>query len=73
MAMGLKNTSSPIGVVGAGSFGTAIANLLAENCDHILLYVRDPKKAEEISKSRTCANQKLSIKVEITNELMIVG
>ena len=73
MAMGLKNTSSPIGVVGAGSFGTAIANLLAENCDHILLYVRDPKKAKEISKSRTCSNQKLSIKVEITNELRRIG
>ena len=29
--MDLKNTSEPIGVVGAGSFGTAIANLLAEN------------------------------------------
>jgi glycerol-3-phosphate dehydrogenase len=32
MAMAYKNTSdkAPVGVIGAGSFGTAVANLLAE-------------------------------------------
>ena len=71
--MDLKNTSDPIGVVGAGSFGTAIANLLAENSDKILLYVRDVKKAKAISKSRTCSNQKLSNKVEITSNIQTIG
>ncbi|MCP4459368.1 MAG: NAD(P)-dependent glycerol-3-phosphate dehydrogenase [Cytophagales bacterium] len=71
--MDSKNTSDPIGVVGAGSFGTAIANLLAENCEKILLYVRDPKKAKSISKSRICSDQKLSDKVEITNNIQKLG
>ena len=50
--MGSKNTSNPVGVVGAGSFGTAIANLLAENCEQVILYVRDANKAKKITKSR---------------------
>ena len=37
--MAYKNTSdkAPVGVIGAGSFGTAVANLLAENGHLILL------------------------------------
>jgi glycerol-3-phosphate dehydrogenase (NAD(P)+) len=71
--MDSKNISEPVGVIGAGSFGTAIANLLAENCEKIILYVRDAKKAKAISKSRTCSNQKLSDKVEITNDIQKIG
>jgi len=71
--MGSKNTSNPVGVVGAGSFGTAIANLLAENCDRVILYVRDSKKAKSISKSGISADQQLSEKVEITNNLEDIG
>ena len=36
-----------VGVIGAGSFGTAIANLLAENC-HVLLYERNAEVRESI-------------------------
>lgn len=71
--MGSKNTSNPIGVVGAGSFGTAIANLLAENCDKIILYVRDTKKAKLITKTRVSSDQKLSEKVEVTNDIQRIG
>lgn len=38
----------PIAVLGGGSFGTAIANLLAENGQHVLLWMRDPEQAEAI-------------------------
>ena len=38
----------PIAVLGGGSFGTAIANLLAENGHHVLLWMRDPEQAESI-------------------------
>ncbi len=57
-----------IGVIGAGSFGTAIANLIAEK-NEVLLYVRNKEKADGIAKSRVSSNQKISDNIFITNEL----
>ena len=37
-----------VGVIGAGSFGTAIANLLAKNVD-VILHCRQPKLAKDIN------------------------
>jgi len=42
----------PIAVLGGGSFGTAIANLLAENGHHVLLWMRDAEQAESIRRLR---------------------
>ena len=42
----------PIAVLGGGSFGTAIANLLAENGHRVLLWMRDPTQAEYIRTQR---------------------
>lgn len=36
----------PIAVLGGGSFGTALANLLAENGHAVRLWMRDPEQAE---------------------------
>jgi len=36
----------PIAVLGGGSFGTAIANLLAENGQQVRLWMRDSEQAE---------------------------
>ncbi|MHA6493335.1 NAD(P)H-dependent glycerol-3-phosphate dehydrogenase [Pseudomonas borbori] len=38
----------PIAVLGGGSFGTAIANLLAENGGRVLHWMRDPQQVEAI-------------------------
>jgi len=74
MDMGLKNTSDEvIGVIGAGSFGTAIANILSENNSNVLLYARDPKKAERIAQQRVSAGQKLRANIEVTNDLKSVA
>jgi len=74
MAMGSKSTSKElIGVVGAGSFGTAIANIIAENDSNVLLYVRDSTKAETVAKERLSAQQKLHDNIQITNSLKEVG
>lgn len=74
MAMGLKNTSNElIGVIGAGSFGTAIANIIAENRSNVLLYVRDPNKAKIINKERISAGQKLYGNITVTNSLQEIG
>lgn len=40
-----------VGVIGAGSFGTAIANLLAHNVD-VCLYSRQPQRVERINSQR---------------------
>lgn len=42
----------PIAVLGGGSFGTAIANLLAENGRHVLHWMRDPQQAQAIRLTR---------------------
>ena len=52
MVMGSKNTSKEtVGVIGAGSFGTAVANILAENDANVILYVRDPEKTKKSPRS----------------------
>ncbi|HUE94415.1 NAD(P)H-dependent glycerol-3-phosphate dehydrogenase [Pseudomonas sp.] len=38
----------PIAVLGGGSFGTAIANLLGENGQRVLHWMRDPQQAQAI-------------------------
>ncbi len=38
-----------IAVIGGGSFGTAIANLMAENGHHTCLWLRNAERAEEIN------------------------
>jgi len=71
--MSSKNTSDrPVGVVGAGSFGTAIANILAEK-NSVVLFVRDANKAKEIAKSRNSAKQKLHKNISITTNIREIG
>ncbi|KVV08467.1 MULTISPECIES: NAD(P)H-dependent glycerol-3-phosphate dehydrogenase [Pseudomonas] len=41
-----------IAVLGGGSFGTAVANLLAENGHHVRQWMRDPQQAEAIRLNR---------------------
>jgi glycerol-3-phosphate dehydrogenase (NAD(P)+) len=61
--MGSKNIlNKVVGVIGAGGFGTAIANLLAYNTD-VLLYVRKQTVADEIEKKRISAGQILASNV----------
>ncbi len=58
----------PVGVIGAGSFGTAIANLLAEN-QQVLLYERKPQAVEQISRERKIRGYDLHENVIVTNSL----
>jgi len=67
--MGLKHISnSSVGVIGAGRFGTAIANLLAKNTD-VLLYIRNAVNAKQINQIRVAAGQKLAKNIKITCSL----
>ncbi len=55
----------PIAVLGGGSFGTAIANLLAENGQHVLHWMRDPQQAEAIRQNRENPRYLKGIKVHL--------
>lgn len=72
--MDLKSTSEkPVGVIGAGSFGTAVANILAEKNQKVLLYARTPERVAAINSTRTSAGQQLHERVEVTNDLGSLG
>jgi len=57
-----------VGVIGAGSFGTVVANLLAQNAK-VILYSRDPKKIEEIRTTRSSSGYALHENIEISDSL----
>lgn len=57
-----------VGVLGAGSFGTAVANILARNTD-VLLYARNPANIEKKKDGLYSAGQKLNERISVTHEL----
>ncbi|MCS6935546.1 MAG: NAD(P)-dependent glycerol-3-phosphate dehydrogenase [Chitinophagales bacterium] len=56
-----------VGVIGAGSFGTAIANLLAEN-HPVLLYERNEALVETLMRTRKIKNYDLHPRIEFTTD-----
>ncbi|MCK5102229.1 MAG: NAD(P)H-dependent glycerol-3-phosphate dehydrogenase [Cyclobacteriaceae bacterium] len=71
--MSSKNSyDKPVGVVGAGSFGSAIANILAKNTD-VILYARNPLAAKKISESRKLHGLELNTRITPTNDLKFVA
>lgn len=67
--MASKNIyDKPVGVIGAGSFGIAVSNLLAEN-NEVLLYARNPDVVQEIQEERLCNGMKLHDKITAINDL----
>lgn len=64
-----KNLSDkPVGVIGAGNFGSAIANILARN-RRVLLYARDEKVIKQILDKRENRGHKMHKQVMPTNDL----
>jgi glycerol-3-phosphate dehydrogenase (NAD(P)+) len=57
-----------VGVIGAGSFGSAIAGLLAEN-QKVLLYEHNTEAAERLRRERTIKNFPLHENIEIAESL----
>lgn len=57
-----------VGVIGAGSFGTAIANLLSYNVD-VLLYSRKPDVVRSINEGHQSFGLKLNNRIRATNDL----
>ncbi len=61
-----------IGVIGAGRFGTAIANLLAQK-NKVILYARKKEAVENMIKKRIAAKQKLANNILPTHSLKEVA
>ena len=67
-----SSSKNLIGVVGAGSFGTAIANIIADR-NPVLLFVRDKDKAARIAQTRRNSNQDIHPNITITNNIQQVA
>jgi len=69
MDMNWKKSSEnkPIGVIGIGSFGTAISNLLAEK-NKVLVYARDEAVVEAINETHMVKNRKLASSIRATTD-----
>lgn len=65
--MALKNSSKSkkIGVVGVGSFGTAIANMLAEK-NEVMVYARKEEVVEEINTSHFTSGREMHSSIRAT-------
>lgn len=73
MVMASRNSSKQtVGVIGAGSFGTAVANILAENV-HVLLYARTPETLEALIRSKNENDDFLHTNITPTNDLRLVA
>lgn len=56
-----------VGVIGPGSFGTAVASLLAKNAD-VLLYSRSPETVKSINATRYHHHHALSDRIRATSD-----
>ena len=62
------SSEKPVGVIGAGAFGTIIANMLAETRP-VLLYGRDPEKIAQAGTTRTLRGMALHPSIGLTASL----
>lgn len=65
----MNTQNKKIGVIGVGSFGTAIANLLALNGVDTLLYSRQPSLVQKIKETRQHQGITISDHIEPTDDL----
>ena len=66
--MSIQLSEQPVGIIGAGSFGTAIANLLAVNVD-VLMYSRNNMLVQHINATHENLGVQLSSRIRATNDL----
>src|SRR5690606_37842937 len=62
-----NSSNKPVGVIGVGSFGTAIANLLAEK-NQVMVYSRNAEVVVEINQNHTSEGRSLHQKIHATGE-----
>src|SRR5687768_15858812 len=67
----MTNTQT-VGVIGAGSFGTAVANLLSENSS-VILATHNAESSDEINSTRKSAGQDLAANIHVTHRLDLLA
>lgn len=67
-----SSDDKPVGVIGAGNFGSAVANLLARH-RKVLLYARDEKVIQRILENRENRGHKMHRNITPTNDLVEVA
>lgn len=67
------STTKKIGVIGAGSFGTAISNLIALNGIEVLLYSRRQTVIDKINQERKHYGIPVSEHIKLTNDIQKVA
>lgn len=71
--MALRNSSNkPVAVIGSGSFGTAMANMLSEK-KNVLLYARNPETIKTIEESRENKGYKIHPNITPTGDLQYLA
>ena len=66
------NNNKPYGVIGSGSFGSAVANLLAENND-VLLYSRRPELIKSVNETHQYQGMHFSERIIGTTSMEEIG
>ncbi|MGI2262353.1 NAD(P)H-dependent glycerol-3-phosphate dehydrogenase [Candidatus Cardinium hertigii] len=64
--------SNQVAILGAGKFGTAVANLIAANVNQVWLYTHKAARAAAGQISRTMAAQPLAENIVVTDDLVTV-
>ncbi len=64
----MEKNNQPVGVIGAGSFGTAISNLLSHNVD-VLLYSRQKDIVNQVNNQHQLLNLELNKRIRATNDI----
>ena len=67
-----KNVNKPVGIIGAGSFGLAMANMLARKND-VLLYARRPEAVEHIRNQESYKGKPLHQRIQASSSLQEVA
>lgn len=73
----MNDSTAQIGVMGAGAFGTAMAQALAGDGSQILMWAREPELVDEINEHHTntmfLPSARLSSNIRATNDLAELG
>jgi glycerol-3-phosphate dehydrogenase (NAD(P)+) len=64
----MESRRKPVGVIGAGSFGTTVANILAHNSE-VLLFSRKAETVDEINSTRRHLGVEMSPRITATSDL----
>ena len=64
--------TKPVGIIGAGSFGTAIAQILAENID-VIIYVRQADVASQINSTHKNLGVDLLPNIKATTDIQFLA